>query len=48
MPVWLYLQLLHQLHLQYHECVEELIDALSALRQLLLDVGQIILFPDGI
>lgn len=48
MPVWLYLQLLHQLHLQDHESVEQLSDALIALRQLLLDVGQIIFFPDGI
>ena len=48
MLVRLYLQLFHQLHLQDHECVEQLTDALSALRQLLLDVGQISLFPDGI
>ena len=48
MPVWLYLQLLHQLHLQRHEHVEQLRDVITAFYQLLLDIGQFTLFSDGI
>lgn len=42
-----HLQLLHQLHLQHHELIEQLTDVSAAFQDHLLNVGQFRLLSNG-